>query len=137
MLVPATAIGGLSVLLAAGLAATGILGRLDAMIATAVSRGGRETFPKHLPEPAIWVATAAFGFGLAFAILATAGTARRISLWITTMVLVGTWAPVLSLAAHAPSVAAPWIATVWSGVCALFYASNHHMACDDGPVSRP
>lgn len=137
MLVPATAIGGLSVLLAAGLAATGLLARLDAIIAAAVSRGGRETFPKHLPEPVIWLVTAVLAFGLAFAILATPGTARRLLLWITTVILVGTWAPVLSLAAHAPSVAAPWIATIWSGVCALVYASNHHMACDDGPVTLP
>jgi len=137
VLVPATAIGGLSVLLAAGLAATGLIGRLDAMVSAAVSRNGRETFPNQLPEPVVWLSTAILAFGLAFAILSTAGTARRITLWITTAVLVGAWAPVLSLAAHAPAVSAPWIATFWSGVCALFYASNHHMACDDGPATRP
>jgi hypothetical protein len=137
VLVPAAAIGGLSVVLAAGLSATGLIGRVDAMIAASVSRAGRETFPNHLPESLVWLATAVFAFGLAFTILSTAGTLRRIALWITTVILVGAWAPVLSLAAHAPEVATPWIATFWSGVCALIYTSKHRMDCDEKPANRP
>jgi hypothetical protein len=137
VLVTASAIGGLSVALAAGLAATGVGERMDGMIAATVSRAGRETFPNHLPEPVLWLATAVLAFGLAFAILSTAGTGRRLTLWITAVMLVGAWAPVLSLAAHLPAVSVPWIATFWSGVCALFYTSNHHMACDDGPAKQP
>jgi hypothetical protein len=56
-------------------------------------------------------------------------------LWISALVLVAAWAPVLSLAAHAPEIAAPWITTLWSGICGLIYAANHHMACDDKPSS--
>jgi len=134
-LVPGLAIGGLSLVLAAGLAALRALDRLNAVIADMVSRGGAEKFPKHLPDWLVWLAAVVFAFGVAFAILGTSGQWRRAVFWITSVVLVSTWAPVLSLAAHAPDIAAPWIATVWSGVCALVYAANHRMASD--PFSSP
>lgn len=127
---PVSAIGGLSVVLAVGLAVLGPLDRLNLLAAALVSRGGREGFPKQLPEWAIWLAAIVLAFGLAFAILSTPGTWRRLLLWISAVVLVAAWAPVLSLAAHAPSVGAPWVATLWSGFCAIIYASRHHMACD-------
>jgi len=60
-----------------------------------------------------------------------AGTWRRLVLWITALVLVAAWAPVLSLAARAPDIGAPFTAVLWSGVCALVYAGNHRMACDE------
>jgi hypothetical protein len=63
--------------------------------------------------------------------LATPGGWRRFVLWITSVVLVSAWAPVLSLAAHAPEISAPWIAAVWSGVCALVYTANHRMPCEE------
>ena len=133
LLVPGLAIGGLSLVLAAGLAALRALDRLNAAIAGMVSRGGAETFPKHLPDWLVWLAALVFAFGTAFAILGSPGHWRRVTLWITAVVLVSTWAPVLSLAAHAPEIAAPWIATVWSGVCALVYSSRHHMPSDSHP----
>lgn len=135
MLVPAAAIGSLSLILAAGLGLLGVLDRLGPAIAEVVSRHGRESFPKRLPDWSVWLAAVLFAFGLALAILSTPGTWRRLVLWLSALVLIAAWAPVLSLASHAPDVAAPWIATAWSGVCAMFYASNHHMACDpDGPA---
>jgi hypothetical protein len=135
VLVPASAIGGLSLVLAAGLAALGVIGRANEGIARRVSRGGVETFGKNLPAWSIWLAAVILSFGLACAILATPGHGRRALLWLTAVVLMAAWAPVLSLAAHAPEIAAPWIATVWSGVCALVYAANHRMACDANPAS--
>jgi hypothetical protein len=134
---PALAIGGLSMALAAGMEWLGILPRVNAGIARIVSRGGAETFPKQLPDWALWLAAAAFAFGLAAAILGTPGPGRRVILWLSAVILVAAWAPVLSLAAHAPDIAAPWIATVWSGVCALVYTSRHRMPCDETPASPP
>jgi hypothetical protein len=131
VLVPAAAIGGLSVVLAAGLELLGILDRVDSSIARLVSREGMEKFSKQLPDWSIWLATAILAFGLTAAILATPGTWRRLILWLTTIVLVAAWAPVLSLASHAPDVAAPWIATLWSGVCAMVYTANHRMHADE------
>jgi len=128
--VPAAAIGSLSILLAVGLSVLGILGRVNGILAKWLLAGKAAGFPKALPEWSVWLATVLFAFGLSFAILSVPGTWRRCVLWITAVVLVAGWAPVLGLAARAPDIAAPFIATVWSGVCALVYAGNHRMACD-------
>ena len=137
VLVPAAAISGLSIALAAGLEAFGVHNLTNAAIARFVSRGGAEGFANHLPESLVWLAAAAFAFGLPFTILSTPGNARRAGLWITTGFLVAAWAPVLSLAAYQPDISAAWIATVWSGVCALVYAANHRMPCDTPPPNTP
>ena len=133
---PAVAIGGLSLVLAAGLAGLGFLDRMNAGITRLVSRNGAEKFPKHLPDWSVWLAAVAFSCGLAIAILSTPGQGRRGILWVTSVLLIAAWAPVLSLAAHAPDIAAPWIATVWSGACAMVYAANHRMAGDETPPSK-
>jgi hypothetical protein len=135
--VPSIAIGGLAVILVAGLAALGFLDRANQAVARLVSRSGMETFPKHLPPWALWLGTVVFAFGLAFAMLATPGHWRRAVLWITTLVLLGSWAPVLGLAAHAPEISGPWIAAAWSGFCAMVYTSNHRMACDESEGRNP
>lgn len=137
ILVPGLTIGGLSITLAVGLAAFKAIDRANLWIATIVSRGGRETFPKHLSDSLIWFTAILLAVAIAIAILATRGTWRRLVLWISAMVLTAAWAPVLSLAAHAPDIAVPWIATVWSGVCALVYASKHRMDADENPASKP
>ena len=123
--------------LAAGLGLLGILDRANTGIARFVSHHDAETFPKHLPEWSVWLAAALLAFSLTTAILGTPGAWRRLVLWITAIVLVSTWAPVLNLAAHAPEIAAPWIATLWSGVCAIVYTANHRMACDETQEPRP
>jgi len=128
--VPAATIAGLSMILAGGLELLGFLARMNAGIARLVSRNQTEIFPQRLPDWSIWLAAGVFAFGLAAAILGIPGHGRRAVLWLTTVFLVGAWAPVLSLAAHVPAIAAPWVATLWSGVCALVYAANHRMACD-------
>lgn len=128
--VPAVLIGILSMLLVVGLERLGILDRLNGQIANLVARNGTELFPKRLPDWGGWLAAAGFSLALAAAMLGTSGHLRRVVLWISTVVLVAAWAPVLSLAAHAPEIAAPVIATIWSGMCAMVYAANHRMACD-------
>lgn len=137
ILVPGLTIGGLSITLAVGLAAFKAVDRANLWIASLVSRGGRETFPKHLPDSLIWIAAIILAIGIAITILATSGTWRRLVLWITAVMLIAAWAPVLSLAAHSPDIAVPWIATVWSGVCALVYASNHRMDAGETTANKP
>ena len=134
--VPAATIAGLSMILAGGLELLGFLARLNAGIARFVSRNQAEIFPRRLPEWWVWLAAGVFALGLAAAILGTPGHGRRVVLWLTAVFLVGAWAPVLSLAAHVPAIAVPWVATLWSGACALVYAANHRMACDTLPA-RP
>jgi hypothetical protein len=135
VLLPAAAISGLSLALAAGLELTGLLATLNAHIARIVSRGGAETFPKQLPAWAPWAAAAFFSVALTAGILGSPSNARRLMLWLVATVLVAAWAPVLSLAAHRPEIAGPWIATFWSGICSLVYASRHGMPTDQ--TARP
>ena len=129
-LLAAVAIGALSALLAAGLGVLGLLGALNGTISRWVGHATPRSLPVWLP----WLAAVVFAFALALAILSVPGTWRRLVLWITAVVLVAAWAPVLGLAAHAPEIAAPLVATLWSGVCAVVYARNHHMASDRQPV---
>lgn len=129
-LLATAALGALSVLLAAGLELLGVLARMNEGVAAAVSRGGAEKFPKSLPLWLVWLAVVVMAFGTAAALLGTPGLGRRLLLWLSALAVVAAWAPVLSLAAHAPEIGAPWIATLWSGVCAIFYAARHAMPCD-------
>jgi hypothetical protein len=130
VILPAAAFGGLSMVLAVGLELLGVLMRMNVLIARLVSRDGAETFPKTLPDWWIWLAATIFAFGIAAAILGTPGQLRRGLLWLSAIILVAAWAPVLSLAARSPEIAAPLVATVWSGICALVYASRHDMSAD-------
>jgi hypothetical protein len=124
LLLPVAAIGGLSLGLAAGLEWLGVLTRMNAGIAGFVSRGGAERFPKQLPDWVVWLAAALLACGLAAAIIGTPGRGRRVILWLSAVILVAAWAPVLSLAAHAPAIGAPWIATLWSGICAIVFTTR-------------
>lgn len=126
----ALTIGSMSILLVAGLALLGILDRLDDSVARMAGENGGGSFPKSLPIWCVWLFTLFVSYAVPFAILEAPGTWRRFMLWFTALVLVTGWAPVLVLAAHAPDIAAPWIATLWSGVCALVYAGNHRMPAD-------
>lgn len=131
VLVPAIAIGALSIVLVAGLALLGFLARVNAAVSKIASQGESVVYPKSLPEWAVWLAAVVFSFALAFAILSVPGTWRRVVLWVSAAVLTAGWAPVLVLASHAPYVAGPFIAVFWSGVCALVYAGNHRMPADE------
>lgn len=138
VLVPATLFGSLSILLVVGLKVLGVLNRLDLIIAKTVAQSDLQDFPKSVPPALLWLTAIGLAFGIAHAILHITGFWRRMMLWLTALVLIAAWAPVLSLAAHSPNVAGPWIATLWSGFCALVYARNHRMPCDrlhDAPPS--
>lgn len=137
VLMPGTAIGSMSLILAVGLELLGFLKHANRMVADIVSRGGAETFPKHLPDAVVWVATWIFAFAAAWAVLAAPGRVRRLFLCFAFLFMVLSWAPVLSLAAHRPDVAAPFVATLWSGLCALFYTINHRMPGDESSKKAP
>ncbi len=129
VLLPAVAIGSLSVALAAGLSFLGILDRLNSQLADWLAQG--KILPKALPVWWVWLAAAFFAYGIALVILSVPGTWRRGVLWITTLIVTMGWAPVLALSARQPSIGAVWVAVGWAGVCALVYAGRHRMACED------
>ncbi len=135
VLVPASAIAALSILLGVGLSLLGTLDRANFAIARIVSQDPAAPYPKFLPQWSLWFAAALIAFALSFSILSVAGAWRRWVLWISAIVLTAAWAPVLSLAAHAPDVSAPLVAALWSGVCAIVYAGRHLMPCDEAPAT--
>ena len=122
--IPELAIGLLSVLLAGGLGLLGILDRINLWIAKSVAPGGVPEFSKALPPWMIWLGTIAFAFGISFAVLGVRGLARRVILWVSSLVVVSGWAFVLALAAREPAIGGPWIATFWAGFCAIVHAEN-------------
>ena len=129
VLVPGLAIGSLALVLAAGFDFMGIMDRANDGIATGLQVGAGIT--RTLPDWAVWVGASVGALGLALAILAVPGTWRRTLLWVTALALVAGWGPVLVLAARAPEVAVPLLATFWSGLCSMVYASRHRMAADE------
>ncbi len=130
-------IGSLTVLLVVGLTLPGILDRLDGLVARLTLDDAGQAFPKSLPSWSIWLSTIFLSYAVPFAILEAPGRWRRLMLWFTALVLVAGWAPVLVLAARAPDISAPWIATLWSGICAIFYAANHRMPADADSATPP
>jgi hypothetical protein len=134
VLVPALTVGCLSVLLSVGLHVLGILDRLHQRAAQWLGGGD---FSKSLPPAVEWLAAVLVAFFLSFSILSVSGSWRRFILWVTTLVLLAGWAPVLFLADHAPVVGGPIIAAAWSGICAMVYASRHVMDCDAAASKVP
>jgi hypothetical protein len=135
VVVPAVAIGALSILLAAGLEWLGSLNLINGGIAGWLAEG--KPFPKDLPAWAVWLAAVFFAFGLSFVLLNIPATWRRVVLWVSALVVVTGWAPVLALSARAPEISAVLVATLWSGVCSLVYAGRHRMDCDQFPEKNP
>ena len=128
VLMPGLAIGSLALVLAAGFGYVGILDRANDGVASVLQVGGG--LMKSLPEWAVWAAAAVGAFGLSFLILSVPTTWRRVVLWISALVLVAGWGPVLVLAGRHPVIAVPLLATFWAGLCSLVYASRHRMAAD-------
>jgi hypothetical protein len=133
VLTAAAFIGSLALVLAAGLGALGLTDQADAAIAGLLRQALQQNgaFPNAVPAWGLWLGTVLLAYGLALAMLGVPGTWRRLVLWLSTLGLVAAWAPVLALAAHAPAVAAPLIATAWSGACVLVYAHSHRLPCEE------
>ncbi len=129
VLIPANAIALLSIILTVGLELLGRIKTLNSMIAKALTQ--ETSFPNELPIWAVWLAVVFCAFGLSFALLNIPTTWRRMVLWVSALLVVAAWAPVLTLTAHPPDISAALVATLWSGVCALVYASRHQMRCDE------
>lgn len=130
---PAAAIGSLAMLLAGGLAAFGQLQRVDAWLSLRFLPGNAAN---DLPAWLVWLGTAVVAYGLAVAMLGSPGTWRRLVLWISALVLILAWVPVLGLASYRPCIT-PWlVAGVWSGLCSLAYVRNHRMPCEDLTIAH-
>jgi hypothetical protein len=131
VLMPMLAIGSLALVLAAGFGTLGFMDRADDLIEAFLKSGGLGGATKVVPDWGIWLAAAVGAFGLSTSILAVPTNWRRGILLVSALVVMAGWAPVLVLASYRPEVAVPLLATFWAGLCALVYASRHHMPVDD------
>ena len=141
--VPAATLAGLAVLLVAGLAVLGLLDRID----TALGQFLDARVPGRFvggPHPAVvGAAVLLAAYGLPYVLLSVPGSTRRALLFASTLLLLAAWGPVLALAAMKPALSAPFLAALWAGGGALFYAARHRMPCDapparmDIPVAMP
>jgi hypothetical protein len=133
---PAATLAGLAVLLVAGLAGLGLLGRIDAALAGLLDARVPGRFVGG-PHPfVLGAAVLLTAYGLPFVLLSVPGNTRRALLFTSTLLLLAAWVPVLALAAMKPAVSAPFLAALWAGGGALFYAARHRMPCD-APPPRP
>ena len=116
--------------LAAGFDYLKLVARLNLVLAEAFSPGGLAAPSLTLGKWALWFGTAVLAFALPAAILNVPGTWRRVIIWIGTLALTLTWGPVLVLAARIPEIGVAVIAVLWSGFCAMYFASNHRLPVD-------
>jgi len=137
VLAPALLIGSMALVLALGLETLRILEQVNSIAGRWLAEVGLGNFSKSLPVWLIWLATGLVAYGLSAAILCVPCIWRRLVLWISTLAILLFWVPVLGLATYVPDIAAPLIAAVWSGICALVYAYNHRMPVDELPISQP
>lgn len=137
--VPASAIGGMSLVLALGFQAVGLNTRIDSALQAWLRSIGLGSAPLVLPSAIGWAIAIALAFLLPFSILETPGHARRLMLWLSCLMIVLGALPVLGLAAKWWPLAPILVAVVWSGLCATVYAARHWMPCEGGNagVRRP
>lgn len=132
-LAAALTIGALSMILCTGLTLLGLAARMDAWLFESVASVIPGPFPHTLGMTASWSATIAIAFGLPMLLLGIPAHWRRLVIAVSIVVSIAAWIPVLALAAHSPSLSMPLVAGVWSGICAIIYATRHRMPCDVHP----
>lgn len=125
--------GGMGLALAAGLHVSGWLEVIDRNLNGAFANGEALAPLPSLSPAAIWLATSAFAFGIAWVLLQMPGNWRRITIWISAQVIMLGWIPVAAIAKSSIPAGGPWIACTWSGLCAIIYATRHRMPADAPP----
>ena len=116
---PALAIGGMSLALAAGFHFLGLLGRIERALLTSPGQLGLSGEPQVFPASIAWSVAAALAFVLPWLLLQSPASWRRAVLWLTVLALIFGWIPVMGLAAKWCPLAPSLVAVGWRGFCAL------------------
>lgn len=124
------AAGTMALALAVGLEFLGLIGRINPIFAQVFSAKGMGGSPLPLEPGLLWGGSAILAFALPAIIFHIPGTWRRLVVWAGTLAVTISWAPVLVLAAREPQIAVAVIVVLWSGFCAMFYATNHNLPVD-------
>ena len=86
--------------------------------------------PEILSLPLQIVMTSVFCYALAFVVLDTAGTWKRVALGITVLVLLLAMVPTLAVWNIYYSPFLPVIGVFWAWFCSMMYVSHHVMPCE-------
>ncbi len=128
--------GVMALALAAGLSFLGLMGKVDGFLESLISPEGMVS-PKNFLSPIeLWGGSTLLAFVLPAVILNVPGLWRRLVIWSLTLALTFAWGPVLLLAAHKPEIGVALVAALWSGVCAMFYTTNHVLPVDKPPTKN-
>ena len=126
-------IGTMSLGLAVGMSLLGFLDASNALMTSWISLLGGEA--RELPAPLMLFFAAIMAFFPVSVMLSCPGVWRRLIVWISSLLLLLAWMPVLALAAWKFSPMIPLVAGVWSGMCAMIYAHRHTLPCE--MISEP
>ena len=86
--------------------------------------------PSVLSLPVLILVAAVFCFGLAFVVLDTVGTGRRVLIGVTVLVLVLAMVPTLAVWNIYFSPFLIVVGMFWSWFCTMMYVSQHLMPCE-------
>ena len=134
VVVPSLLIGTMAVGLSVGMDSLGFWNALDERATAWTVRlgDGMRDAPAHW----VLILTVASAFLLPFLMLSTPQWWRRLVLWMSFLLVTIAWMPVLALASWKLPPCMPVIALLWSGLCALIYAQQHRLPCEQ-IVSTP
>lgn len=129
--IPCLLYGTIGVCLALAMHVVGLLKIGDKMmlefLTVAVFKG---QFPKELSMPVQVVLTAVFCYGLAFVILDTVGTWRRVLIGGTVLVLAMSMVPTLAVWNIYFSPFLVVVGVFWTWFCTMMYVNHHLMPCE-------
>lgn len=115
---------------AASMAALGVAGRLDSLLAASLEMVRPEGGFRNTPIHWIWPGALAHALMMAVVLLHTPGWWRRWLFSAAALVVTAGWAPVLALAAWQPAVSVPLLVVITSAAGSLLYIARHHMPND-------
>jgi hypothetical protein len=128
--------GVMALALSAGLSFLGLIGKVDGFLESWIAPESMVSPPNFLSPIELWGGSALLAFLLPAVILNVPGLWRRLVIWIFTFALTLAWGPVLLLASHKPEISVALVAVLWSGVCAMFYTTNHALPVDKTPTNN-
>jgi hypothetical protein len=134
VIVPSLMIGTMAVGLSVGMDSLGFWNALDERAtAWTISLGdGMRDVPAHW----VLILTVVSSFLLPFLMLSTPQWWRRLVLWLSFLLITIAWMPVLALASWKLPPSMPIIALLWSGLCAIIYAKQHRLPCEEMPAPQ-
>ncbi|MEJ6572127.1 MAG: hypothetical protein QNL01_00940 [Akkermansiaceae bacterium] len=128
---PSLLYGGIGLALAVAMQLVGLFkmgdARLKQSLLGSVFHGAT---PDVLAMPVLVIVAAIFCFGLAFAVLDSEATWRRVILGITALVIVFAMVPTLAVWNIYFSPFLPAIALFWTWFCTMMYVNHHVMPCE-------